>query len=388
MFRFIKRLSLIVCLLPLLVNHANAGLVPYDPAKMSFPVRVYRAMETARTWIGNQNLDLKLTGVYIAGNGTLHDLTNYIFTNMQSNQKIKVNCYSNQVTEWVDKTLLAAYDAKDRNNLDRSARLPVAELNGLVRHFLETKYPDFVNANLQQEIIDDPSSYYVQRLPNGAWYPRNRAAVKIDDWTGEIIGYAADFGKPPTISTAYNTTSFEAEKAALDYIWKKGHKSKASIKSAFVWRNKGVWVDIPEDRKERLVWLIDVAVSDEAGITPATYWDGGNGEQFMVILDANSLKVIEIANRDIYLEDFDIKSPATPVFTPDGGTYTGQQTVTISCATDGSTIRYTTDGTTPTTSSTLYSAPVSITSSETLRARAWHPSYRSSMVKSAVYSIR
>ncbi len=48
MVRFIRWLLLIICL-SILSNYTNAELMPYDPAKMSFPVRVYRAVETART---------------------------------------------------------------------------------------------------------------------------------------------------------------------------------------------------------------------------------------------------------------------------------------------------------------------------------------------------
>ncbi len=51
---------------------------------------------------------------------------------------------------------------------------------------------------------------------------------------------------------------------------------------------------------------------------------------------------------------------ATPTFSPVGGCYTSVQHVTISCATSGATIRYTTNSTDPTESSPIYSGPVQI----------------------------
>ncbi len=61
---------------------------------------------------------------------------------------------------------------------------------------------------------------------------------------------------------------------------------------------------------------------------------------------------------------------ATPSLSLPTGTYTGSQEVTITDATPGSTIFYTTDGTVPATSSTPYSGPIAVDVSSTLQAIA------------------
>jgi len=79
---------------------------------------------------------------------------------------------------------------------------------------------------------------------------------------------------------------------------------------------------------------------------------------------------------------------ATPTFSPAAGTFTSAQTVTISDSTSGASIYYTTNGTTPTTSSTLYSAPIAISATTTIEAIASDaPTYTNSNVATATYTI-
>jgi hypothetical protein len=82
-----------------------------------------------------------------------------------------------------------------------------------------------------------------------------------------------------------------------------------------------------------------------------------------------------------------IGAAAMPIFSPVAGTYTAAQTVTISDSTSGANIYYTTDGTTPTTSSTTYTTAISVSSTETLQAIATAIGYSPSAVASAVYTI-
>jgi hypothetical protein len=79
---------------------------------------------------------------------------------------------------------------------------------------------------------------------------------------------------------------------------------------------------------------------------------------------------------------------ATPVFNPPAGTYSTTQSVTIASSTQSAAIYYTTDGTTPTTSSTLYSAPVAVSENTTLKAMALATGYAQSTSSSATYTIR
>jgi sugar lactone lactonase YvrE len=81
---------------------------------------------------------------------------------------------------------------------------------------------------------------------------------------------------------------------------------------------------------------------------------------------------------------------AAPSFLPAGGTYSSDQSVRISCATTGAVIHYTTDGSTPTSSSAAYTAPIAVSgngTNETIKAIATATGMNASSVGAATYVI-
>ncbi|RYD63258.1 MAG: hypothetical protein EOP83_12640 [Verrucomicrobiaceae bacterium] len=76
-----------------------------------------------------------------------------------------------------------------------------------------------------------------------------------------------------------------------------------------------------------------------------------------------------------------------PVFSPQGGFFSAAQAVTITTSTSGASIRYTLDGSTPTASSTLYTGPVMISSSATLKAIGIKAGAANSSVTSSNFGV-
>ncbi|MFV0344473.1 MAG: chitobiase/beta-hexosaminidase C-terminal domain-containing protein, partial [Anaerocolumna sp.] len=82
-----------------------------------------------------------------------------------------------------------------------------------------------------------------------------------------------------------------------------------------------------------------------------------------------------------------IETVETPTISPNGGTYTSTQSVTLSCATEGATIRYSTNGTEPTESSTAYTSAIQVAATTTIKAKAFKTGMNSSTTASATFTI-
>lgn len=133
--------------------------------------------------------------------------------------------------------------------------------------------------------------------------------------------------------------------------------------------------------------IATIGAGDNHGLALATEksvwaWGSNASSQLGDGTTTNRLSPIKVADAD-----FNWKA-GTPVFSPAGGTYSSTQTVTITSATSGATIRYTTDGSDPTTASTVYSAALSVATTTTLKARAWASGLGDSNIAAAVYTLK
>src|SRR5438094_958084 len=127
------------------------------------------------------------------------------------------------------------------------------------------------------------------------------------------------------------------------------------------------------------------------GSTPTTSSTPYTGP--ITVTTTQTIKAIAVASgyttSAVASATYTIQVPAaTPALSPGGGTFTSAVAVTLTDSTPGATIYYTTDGSTPTTSSTPYTGPITVTTTQTITAIAVAWGYTTSAVASGTYTIR
>jgi hypothetical protein len=114
----------------------------------------------------------------------------------------------------------------------------------------------------------------------------------------------------------------------------------------------------------------------------------GPANRFSIPMVTNG-KVYVPANGEVDVYGLFNGEPTTvaPVITPNGGTFSETQSVTLSTTTAPAEIFYTLDGTAPTPSSMLYAGPITISTNKTIKAIATAPGYIQSGVSSATFTF-
>jgi Chitobiase/beta-hexosaminidase C-terminal domain/Legume lectin domain len=241
--------------------------------------------------------------------------------------------------------------------------------------------------------------------PPGGAYSSAQSVTISDATSGATIYYTADGTTPTTSSTAYAGPITVSATETLKAIAGATGEDDSVVASAAYNITPPARISTPTFSPAAGTYTSaqSVTISDATssatiyyttnGTTPGTSSTEYTGP--ITVSSTETLEAIAVATgftdsavaSAAYTISLSLPSVATPTFSPAAGTYTSAQSVTISDPTSGATIYYTTNGTTPTTSSTAYAGAITVSSTETLEAIAAVAGETNSAVASAAYTI-
>ena len=232
--------------------------------------------------------------------------------------------------------------------------------------------------------------------PAAGTYTSTQTVTISDATTGATIYYTTNGTTPTTASSVYSSAITVSATETLEAIATASGYSQSVMGSAVY----TIQVATPTFSLAAGTYISAQTVTISDATTGATIYYTTNGttpttasttySSTITVSATETLKAIGTYNGEtnsaVDSAVYTIQA-ATPAFSPAAGTYTSVQTVTISDATTGVTVYYTTNGTTPTTNSTTYSAPITVSASETLEAIAAATGLSNSSTDSAIYTI-
>lgn len=158
--------------------------------------------------------------------------------------------------------------------------------------------------------------------------------------------------------------------------------------------NQGGYVKYRDDTYAKTPWLynasqgIVLSYEDPTSLSARCDYINSNGYGGLIVWEiSGDTADFELTNLAYQRLIGNTQTVATPVFNPAAGTYTSTQSVSISCATSGAEIRYTVDGSEPTAASALYASPLTVSTTTTVKAKAFKTGMNNSTTATAVYTI-
>jgi hypothetical protein len=239
--------------------------------------------------------------------------------------------------------------------------------------------------------------------PVGGTYATAQSVTVTDALTASTIYYTTDGSTPTTSSPSYSGTPIlvSGNETLTAYATAPGYTASGDTSAVYV-----VGQVVPTPTITTAVGStpipVTVTIADSQPNVAIYYTlDGSTPTNtsslyFQPFAVSHTVTVNAIAIQTGYVNSPMATDPITlniaaqpPVFSPQGGVFpvTSPPSVSITDATPGVSIYYTTDGSTPTTSSNVYGAPISVTGTETIDAIASGGGYNPSPVASATYTI-
>jgi hypothetical protein len=226
-------------------------------------------------------------------------------------------------------------------------------------------------------------------------------SVTISDATsGSTIYYTTNGSTPTTASSTYSSAITVSATETLEAIAAKANYTTSAVDSGVYTINGAVATPTFSPAAGTYATAQTVTISDTTSGSTIYYTTNGTtpttaSSTYSSAITVSATETLEAiaakanySNSAVASAVYTISGTvATPAFSPAAGTYNTTQTVTISDGTSGASIYYTTNGSTPTTASTLYSSAITVSATETLKSLAAKSGYTNSAVASAVYTL-
>jgi len=239
--------------------------------------------------------------------------------------------------------------------------------------------------------VDTPTFNPVQGT-----YSVNQSVALSTTTTGASIRYTTDGSTPTGTSTLYSTPISVSQTTTIKAIGLKTGWSNSAVGTAVYTLQVVAPIMNPSGGTYNANQSITLSTTT-TGASIRYTTDGSTPTSTsnlystpISVTQTTTIKAIGLktawTNSDVVIAVYTLQV-ATPTFSPGGGTYPTAQTVTIATTTTGATLRYTSDGSDPTSSSSLYTSPISVSTATTLKARGFKGGWTDSAVGSADYSF-
>ena len=238
--------------------------------------------------------------------------------------------------------------------------------------------------------------------PAAGTYSAAQSVTITDHTAGATIYYTTNGTAPTTASTKYTGPIAVSSTETIEAIGVASALKNSVVSSATYTIGSGTAAAAPTFSVAAGTYAAAQTVALADATTGATIYYTTNGTtpatastKYTAPITVSATETIEAiaavagyTNSAVASAKYTIETPAaTPVFSVAAGTYAAAQSVSISDATAGAAIYYTTNGTAPTTASAKYVGVISVAATETLKAIAAAAGYTNSAVASATYTI-
>ena len=220
--------------------------------------------------------------------------------------------------------------------------------------------------------------------PNSGTFPSNEQVAIGDSTAGASIYYTTDGSTPSesngSLYTAPISISGDGTSKTIQAVAVKAGLSTSNVAtSSYTISYSSTWAPVFNPSPGTYSTNQSVSISDQSSGATIHYTTDGTlptqsspvySNPISIAGDGTSKTIDAIATQpgekdstvSVATYDINYASISIPNFSPGQGTYIGTQQVTISDATTGTQIYFTTDGSLPTTSSTLYTGPITVSS--------------------------